>query len=227
MTRQKSLKQRVRARMAKTGESYTAARRVLMSKGNRPATQKIRLETRFSDEKVVAATGRTWQDWFALIDKWDGERKSHTEIARWLNRERGVNGWWSQTLTVGYEQARGLREPGQRADGKWAISVSKTLTVPVKLLYEAIMDAKQREQWLPDVDLRLRTATPHKSARYDWEDGATRVNVFFDAPGTGKSRITIAHERLPDGDKTAEMKAWWRKRVAALKPLLEAGERDA
>ena len=38
MTAQKSFKRKVRARMAKTGESYTAARRQLIASGERPAT---------------------------------------------------------------------------------------------------------------------------------------------------------------------------------------------
>ena len=36
MTTQKTFKRRVRERMAKTGESYTTARRMLISKGDRP-----------------------------------------------------------------------------------------------------------------------------------------------------------------------------------------------
>ena len=37
MTRQRTFKRRVRARMAKTGESYTAARRMLIAAGDRPS----------------------------------------------------------------------------------------------------------------------------------------------------------------------------------------------
>jgi hypothetical protein len=36
MTRQKTFKRRLRARMEKTGESYTAARRMLIAAGARP-----------------------------------------------------------------------------------------------------------------------------------------------------------------------------------------------
>lgn len=36
MTRQKTFKRRVRERMAKTSESYTAARRMLVAEGDRP-----------------------------------------------------------------------------------------------------------------------------------------------------------------------------------------------
>ena len=80
---------------------------------------------------------------------------------------------------------------------------------------------------LPGAALRVRTATAPRTARYDWEDGSTRVVVGFDAMGEAKSRVAVSHERLPDADAADEMKSWWRERLAALKPLLEGGEIDA
>ena len=70
----------------------------------------------------------------------------------------------------------------------------------------------------------MRTATAPKSARYDLEDGSTRVNVGFDALGEAKSRAGLSHERLPDADTADEMKTWWRERLNALKAQLEGGE---
>jgi hypothetical protein len=161
MTRQKTFKRRVRARMEKTGESYTAARRMLIAAGERPEASTSTFQPPMADEKVAAATGRVWEEWFALLDEWGAASRAHRDIARWLQDEHGVAGWWSQSVTVAYEQARGLRAPGQRVDG-WSITATKTIAVPV--------------------------------------------------------------ERLPDADTAEEMKAWWRGRVAALKPLLEGGE---
>jgi Domain of unknown function (DUF4287) len=221
MTRQKTFKRRVRARMEKTGESYTAARRMLIAAGERPDTATPEFTPPMSDEKVTEATGRRWDEWFALLDAWNAASSSHTEIARWLVAEHDVASWWSQSITVAYEQARGLRAPGQRPDG-WAISATKTIAVPVERLFEAFEDEALREAWLPGAQLRLRTATAPRSARYDWEDGSTRVNVGFTSLAQDKSRVALAHERLPDADTADEMKAWWRERLAALKPLVEA-----
>ena len=49
-----------------------------------------------------------------MLDGWEAASRSHTEIARWLREEHGVDGWYSQSITVGYERARGLRAPGER-----------------------------------------------------------------------------------------------------------------
>ena len=223
MTRQRTFKRRVRERMAKTGESYTAARRMLIARGDSPYTPVPQFEPPVADERVVAATGRGWQQWLEVLDGWGAASRSHTEIARWLREEHGVDGWYSQSITVGYERARGLRAPGQRPDG-FAVGASKTVAVPVERLFEAFDDEKIRERWLPGAGLSLRTATAPRTARYDWEDGSTRVVVGFDDMGEAKSRVAVSHERLPDADAAEGMKAWWRERLVALRSLLEGGD---
>jgi hypothetical protein len=137
-----------------------------------------------------------------------------------------VDGWYAQSITVGYERARGLRAPGQRPDG-FAVGATRTIAVPVERLFEAFTDEPLRERWLPGADLRVRTATAPRTARYDWEDGSTRVIVGFEVAGEAKSRVALSHERLPDADTAEEMKAWWRERLTELKTRLEGGELDA
>lgn len=217
MTTQKTFKHRVRSRMAKTGESYTAARRMLIKSGDQPEAAPF--EPPMSDATVTNATGRPWLDWFKLLDAWGAAARPHPEIARWLVEQHEVGGWWAQSITVAYEQARGLRSPGERPDG-WSISASKTISVPVSRIFEAFHDDDVRRQWLGNADLRLRTATPPRTARYDWEDGSTRVNIGFTKIADDKSRVALQHERLPDADSAEEMKAWWRQRLIALQELL-------
>ena len=116
--------------------------------------------------------------------------------------------------------------PGEPPDG-FAVGASKTIAVPVGRLFEAFEDEDLRERWLPGAELHVRTATAPRTARYDWEDGSTRVIVGFDDIGEAKSRVAVSHERLPDADTADEMKACWRERLAALKQQLEGGEVDA
>lgn len=178
-------------------------------------------EPRTSGEAVRRATGRERDDWFGLLDAWGAADRAHGEIAAWLMGEHGVDNWWSQTLTVDYEQARGLRAPGGRRDGMFEVSASKTVAVPVERLFAAFVDAELRERWLPGAELRERTSQPGRSARFDWEDGGTRIVVGFSAKGEHKSHAAVLHERLPDAEAAATAKAYWRERMAALKALLE------
>jgi Domain of unknown function (DUF4287) len=217
MTTQKSFKRRVRTRMEKTGESYTAARAQLLPVTD-PAPE---YEPRFSDERVRDRTGKTWREWFALLDEWGATTREHREIAAWLGAEHGVPGWWAQGVTVEYEKARGLRPVGGDRDGTLNAGASKTVAVPAERLFEAFADVELRERWLPGAPLRERTAQPGRSVRYDWGDGSTRVIVGFDAKSDVKSTVALSHERLPDGATAERMKAYWRERLAVLKALLE------
>jgi uncharacterized protein YndB with AHSA1/START domain len=174
-----------------------------------------------SDEAVRGATGRTYEDWFRLLDEADMTSRRHGEIVSELTDEHGVDSWWAQTITVGYERARELRPPHGGRDGLFSISASKTIDVPVERLFEAFTDEALRERWLPGGELRERTSQPGRSARFDWGDGATRVNVGFEPRDKGRSQVAVAHERLPDAEAAEQTKQHWRERLNALKALLE------
>ena len=233
MTRQKSFKSRIRARMDKTSERYSTARRQLLAKSTAEAPPEPETQPGgpvadapgarrpYSDEVIRSNTGRTWDEWFALLDGWGAARRPHPEIARWLVEEHDVGGWWAQGVTVAYEQARGLRDPGQRRGGLYEANASKTVAVPVERLYEAFADPAVRERWLPGAAFEVRTAIGGKSIRANWEDGSTRLVILFTARGESKSQVALVHERLPDAATAEQLKPWWRERVAALKQLLE------
>jgi hypothetical protein len=218
MTTQRSFKRLVRARMEKTGESYTAARARLLA-GDEP--QRISLAT--SDETIRERTGRGWEEWFDLLDDWGAADKTHREIARWLAGQQGIHplAWNAQAIAGSYERSRRGRQVGQHEDG-FTVTATKTVAVPVERLYDAFVDASLRAAWLPDGELRERTATKPRSARFDWGGDGTRVHVSFVAKGEAKSTAALSHERLRDGAEAERMKAFWRERVAGLKAVLEA-----
>ncbi|WP_406084580.1 hypothetical protein OHA01_09315 [Micromonospora zamorensis] len=231
MTNQRSFKTRVRTRMEKTGESYTTARRHLINKATEPATEPSPAPSpapaaaqteRIADDLIRARTGRGWAEWFALLDATAATERTHTQIARHLVTEHDVPGWWSQTITVGYEQARGLRAPGQQRDGGFSAAASRTVAVPAARLYEAFADETARARWLPDIEVRVRTTTAPRTFRADWAGGPTRIVVGFDAVGESKARVSVLHEKLTGAEQAADLKAYWRERLTALKALLES-----
>jgi hypothetical protein len=70
-----------------------------------------------SDDVAVERTGRPWSAWFALLDGWNADTRSHDETALWLVTAHAVDGWWAQNITAAYEQARGLhRVPDTTVD---------------------------------------------------------------------------------------------------------------
>ena len=222
MTRQRSFKHLVRTRMAKTGESYTAARASLLTAQVPATAQQPALAT--SDAKIRERTGRGWEEWFDLLDDWGAADRSHRETARWVAEQLGVVplAWNAQAVVGSYERARLGRAIGEHEDG-FSISVSRTVAVSVERLFNAVVDDSARAGWLPDGKLVERTATRPVSARFDWDGSATRVHVVFDAKGPAKATVTLSHVRLADADAATAMKSFWRERLDGLKAGLEGG----
>ena len=214
MTEDKARKTAIRARMAKTGESYTAARRHVV-KAKEKLGQRQDVDLGKSDETIKRGSGKSWDDWFAILDAWGATKRSHTEIARYVSEKHGVSGWWAQTVTVGYERGRGMRRLHERTSGFY-VGVSKTLPVGVMRLSEEFTDTKKRNRWLEPGLLRTRTSQPGKSARFDFLEDDSRVHVYFVSKGRGKATVAIQHERLADEGAVEERRSFWKERLARL-----------
>jgi Activator of Hsp90 ATPase homolog 1-like protein len=173
-----------------------------------------------SDHAVQTKTGKTWAEWCAVLDKAGAAKWPHKQIAAYLHEELGVSGWWSQMVTVGYEQARGLREKHQ-VSGGFQISRSKTLAASVSAAFKAWQDTKQRKRWLADPDFTIRKATADRNIRATWIDGRTNVEVYFDPKGKDKCQVVVQHNKLPDAKAGERMKKYWCEQLDALKDVLE------
>ena len=160
MTRDKDRKRIIRDRMNKTGESYTAARVQILSKARpikRPApapTLDYAKLAGMSDDKVAQATGRAWREWTQVLDGENASTMRHRDIALLVHEKYGVREWWTQTVTVGYERIKGLRDRGQRRGGAYETTKSKTFNVPVNALFRAWADDKTRRRWIRCEHLR-------------------------------------------------------------------------
>lgn len=225
MTTQKLFKRRVRERMTKTGESYTAARRHAARTRDRLAAARTDLSGATelaSDQRILEVTGRSWEGWLSLLDRWGARQRRRGETVEFLLADQGVPSWWAQTIAAGYERVRGMRLKHQQADG-FTIYASRTVRVPIRRLFDAFADEQVRAAWLTDGPMSLRSSRDDLvAARFDWGDGSTRVSVTFDAKGPAKTTASVSHERLPDPDAAELAKAEWKQRLSALKAFLEA-----
>ncbi len=175
-----------------------------------------------SDVAVRAKTGKTWPQWIKVLDAAGCRNMNHKEIVAVLTQKhRKMGGWWIQMVTVGYEQARGLREKHQKPGG-YEIGVSKTIAVSVSKAFDAWRDARTRNRWLPGEAIEIRKATRNKSMRITWSDQKTSVDANFYAKGAGKCQIAVQHRKLTNARQAAAKKAFWAKALGRLKEILEA-----
>jgi uncharacterized protein YndB with AHSA1/START domain len=217
MPRQKDLKRVVRTRMEKTGESYTTARLYLVKKKQEPEPDYAALAGLMSDEAIKKNTGRDWREWVAVLDGVHAAEMPHREIAQYVH-SLGTPGWWSQSVTVGYERIRGLRAIGQRRGGSYEASKSRTFAAPVAKVYKAFATARTRKRWLPE-DVEVRSSAANKRMRIAMADG-TDIEIYFVEKGESKSAVAIAHRKLADRAAVDKMKKWWAERFDALAEVL-------
>jgi hypothetical protein len=211
MTTQKALKKDIRERMAKTGERYTAARRNVRAKaGDDWVTHDLGV----SDEKVKEATGCDWKTWIYVLDRWGAREASHREIARYVEESYNVSGWWAQTVTIGYERARGMRDVHQRTTG-FAVSVTKTLPIEAGRLRPLLADGRKRSRWLEKGALSQRPGKSETTLRFDAGDGS-RVQITLVSKGEAKTTVAIEHQRLKSKADVEVRRAYWKERLAVL-----------
>lgn len=174
-----------------------------------------------SDEALTTATGHTWAEWFEILDgqgaagapAHDGRPRTpawpHPQIARWLHDERGVDAWWCQGITVGYEQARGMRQPGQRADGTFEVSASKTLPLEQAQALDVLVAVLSASLGAPAS--RSSTAA-YATARWPLPGQIGAVarggSLLATANPTknGRTVVTLTNQRLADAAALAPVK---------------------
>jgi hypothetical protein len=182
-------------------------------------TPKTKQPGGISSESVQAKTGKTWPEWIAALDAEGCQKMTHKEIVAVVSSKFGIGAWWQQMVTVGYEQARGLRAKHQETDG-FAASVSKTLSAPMAAVSKAWTDSRLRKKWLAE-SFTIRTATANKSLRLTWAKPASSLSVNFYVKGEGKTQITVQHEKLASAKEVAQLKKFWGEKLNSLQVLLE------
>jgi hypothetical protein len=167
---------------------------------------------------VVARTGKTWPQWFALLDHAGAHKLAHRDIAVLLREKHGLPGWWAQMVTVEYERARGLRVVHQQGS-TFTASVSRTLDAPAGKLFRAWTDNATRRRWLGPARLVITSATPGKYVHIKCGDG-TRVDVGFSPRSKTRCQLAVSHSKLVKARDVVAMKKYWSAALDRLRKLL-------
>ncbi len=179
------------------------------------------------EARVMDATGKASAEWFALLDDRGARDLPHRDIARLLTDEYGVPGWWSQMVTVEYEKHIGRRVTGQRQDGAYEATATKTL---------AGTKDEVLEGWLARVPAPERgfdgvafAGEPTVSRTEKWRywrvglaDGSRITVTIADKPGGAAkapgpaSTLAVTSAKLASREEADRWKAFWKAHLAAL-----------
>lgn len=195
--------------MVKTGEKYAEARRILIAQAALPTPTGWVSQPEMNDESVHKHTSRSWDEWCAVIEAWPGHADGHQAIAKWLQSEQGLNGWWSQAVTIGYERIRGLRVPGQMSDGTFGVNKSATLTNAPNDLRAMLLDDAARADLLPSLKTTLRSKPTSKAIRIGIGVDEGYINVSLGEASEGRTKVTIQHRALRFVGEVEHWRAFW------------------
>jgi hypothetical protein len=175
---------------------------------------------RISDSAIRSKTKRTWNEWFSILDEAGAKELTHKDIASYIYKNYCLSPWWSQMITVRYEQERGLRSRYQRPDG-YSVSASKVLNCSIDKVYNYWADDKLRIRWLDMNDIKIRKARQDKSIMATWIDGKTTLEVNFYKKGNSRSQVVVQHSKIVIIEEAVRMKLYWKKRLQRLASMSE------
>jgi uncharacterized protein YndB with AHSA1/START domain len=196
---------------------------------------------RISSESLREATGRDWEKWLETLDSAGAADWDHKEIVAHLGREHPeVSSWWQQSITVGYEQARGKRVLGETADTGFQVGVQRTLPVSADEAWELLVS--RPELWLgegasvafgegeryvvpagrgePETTGEIRVVKPGDRLRMTWQpetwSAPATLQLTLTASGPKKAAIGAHLEKLPDADAREATRKQWREALERL-----------
>lgn len=169
------------------------------------------------DAALQARTGRSRDEWFALLDAAGAGGWQHAAVARHLV-DLGVDEWYAQSVTIAYEQARGKRVAGQGTDGTFQVSASVTVAASPAAIWPHLADAGLRAAWV-DAPHEVTGQTEPRTSRWSLPDGG-RVTVRLDPLDATRTRVAIQHTRVPSQEDLAPAKARWRAALTRLRTTL-------
>lgn len=162
-----------------------------------------RLEENMGPDAMRAATGRDHEGWRSLLDAAGAMGWSHSATATWLVSEQGVDPWWAQGITVDFEQARKGRLPGQRPDGTFTASITRTVPGPRLAALEAVVAQVTAEHGDPHGQ-NLAATMP--VVRWRLADG-TRLAAAAQPENVSGTPVNLTLERLPSAEDVEPRKA--------------------
>jgi uncharacterized protein YndB with AHSA1/START domain len=172
-----------------------------------------------------AATGRTYEDWFRLLDAAGGATAGRKALGDLLLKKHNLDAWWAITLIVEYEKTRGAFDKDGAPRG-YNICVTKSFSAPPARAFEELAKGAW---WLgPKATATLaegaafddgdghtgtfKKVVPGKSIKFTWQGAGHQLGETVEiklTPSGAKTAVALTHDRLPDRAAADGMRAAW------------------
>ncbi len=180
-----------------------------------------------SDEAVKKATGKSWSEWFKILDSVDAAKMPHKDIVRMLHDKglikkgkgspanRSFNaGWWAQSIVVGYEEKIGRRVFGAKTAGNYTVTVGKTMDwTPDGVLkkWENLVRGKKEFNKVGfEGEPRTSSTKEWRYWKVDLSD-KSKLMVGIGPKTDNKSTYSVTMDKLKDEKEVEEWRKYWKE----------------
>lgn len=172
---------------------------------------------------IEEVTKTTWTEWVTFLDGIGAKGLPHKDIAERvytkLESMGEQGGWWAQAVTVAYEQHIGRRQPGQRSDGSFEVSVSKVVSGSLDDAMKIWQKVVAGKTEFNKVKIVGEPTTTQTDKRRHWAcnlaDG-TRLNADAYPKSPGKVSLVIVHTKLNDAKASETWRTYWKELISSL-----------
>jgi hypothetical protein len=173
-------------------------------------------------EAIERAFGEPWARTKERLEAAGGADATHKQLADALypQFEKTVknHGWWVQGAVIAFEQEIGRRIPGQRADGAFAVSVSRTVAGErdevIDRFAELAADGTIHQVAI-DGAPRLSSTAKRSFWRADLENGV-KVEVSAEPKDQEKVRLALQFATLPSPEAVEDWRTVGKELLDAL-----------
>ncbi len=191
-----------------------------------------------TNEAAKAATGKTLDQWFAVLDKMDGLKQGRRAINNHLYEQK-VDPWWCATIAVEYEKHHNVRKKDGLFEG-YFVCATKTIAAPPAEVFKSWSSGAELSKWFgsgakadvkdggafetKDGDkgtfLRVRLNKDIRMTFQNKEFSApTQVDVQFQDKGKGKTGLLVNHTRIQTRAEADGLRAAWAEALDHLKAV--------
>lgn len=168
---------------------------------------------------IESSTGISWIDWVSILDGDNGRELDHASIAK-IAHDKIVKtagnksaGWWAQSVAVAYEQYIGRRQPGQRSDGSFEVSVSRTVASDREMAFTIITE---KLHTLDEVNGQAMgssraSITPVRSYWRGELANGEKITLAVEAKAPAKSLATITAAKISSKAGSDKARVYWKK----------------
>jgi SOS response regulatory protein OraA/RecX len=162
-----------------------------------------------SDQAIINASGRTWQQWFDELKQKGFNHKSEEEIIQALESNYFLDNDWAKDIARTFSDAYDLSKAGIKKKD-FEISVRKTFPHPI----ESVVD--HAKNWLSQHDRALITKVNEKCISCEWKTDHSNVEVQFLAKGKSKTQMVVQHDNLKSSIDAEIMRNFWKENISSI-----------